>query len=296
MLDTLHISPTALDEIRNQFLRELRVSLQLPIRVWGMDANGKPFAVSAETMEISALGARLRGVTPVKNGEVIGIQYEDQKARFRVVWLGDATTQSSGEIGVRSLDESKCIWSNALQSPPSAKAQAAAAVPLAEQKSLTPNRRRYVRYPCNAEVELRSGTAAMSTRFRLSDISLGGCYVETMSTLPLDTPVFLTLRTPQAVIDIRSNVRTSHPSMGMGIGFTDIAPEQWKLLADYVAQLSGKPPEAPSGPANGAGATPAANSQANVEALLRLLEKKGLCTREEFLRELGNGSRSTSTT
>jgi hypothetical protein len=287
VLDTLHISPTALDEIRNQFLRELRVSLQLPVRVWGMDVNGKPFAVAAETMEISALGARLRGVAAVKNGEVIGIQYEDQKARFRVVWLGDTTTKTSGEIGVRSLDESKCIWSNALQSPPSPKAQAAAAVPLAEQKSLTPNRRRYVRYPCNAEVELRSGSAALATRFRLSDISLGGCYAETMSPLPLETPVFLALRTPENRIEIQGSVRTSHPSMGMGIGFTDIAPAQWKLLADYVAQLSGTPSEAPPGALPVP--TPPPETEAKLEAFLRLLERKGLFTREEFLRELRNG-------
>jgi len=44
-------------------LRELRVPMQLEVRVWGMDVGGKPFFQSARTVEVSAKGARLAGIT-----------------------------------------------------------------------------------------------------------------------------------------------------------------------------------------------------------------------------------------
>jgi len=282
------ISQAAFDEIRNKYLREMRVSMQLAVRVWGMDVNNKPFTTMAETIEISPLGARLKGVNPVKSGEVIGIQYEDQKARFRVVWLGDPATNSAGEIGVHSLDESKCIWSTALQNQPSIKEQAAAAMPGAEHNALTQNRRRYARYPCSADLELRSGNALVTSRLRITDISLGGCYAETLSPLPVDTLLTITLRSPSGPIHLKGVVCTSHQSMGMGIGFTDVDPEEWKLLVNYVAQLSGKPLDPPPPPDPiGQPAPPAVRR--DVEVLLRLLEKKGLLTREEFLNALING-------
>ena len=73
-------------------LRELRVHLQLDVRVWGIDALGKPFSQTARTIEISALGARLTGIERVQKGDIIGLQYADAKARFRVVWSGEPGT------------------------------------------------------------------------------------------------------------------------------------------------------------------------------------------------------------
>src|SRR5437868_15531928 len=102
-------------------LRELRIGLRLPVRVWGMDLNEKPFTANAETVEISALGARLTGIASVKEGEVIGIQYEGNKARFRVVWVGEPGSERAGQIGVTCLDNSKCIWSKALEAQPTLK-------------------------------------------------------------------------------------------------------------------------------------------------------------------------------
>jgi len=56
-------------------LRELRVHLQLPVHIWGVDCFGKAFSRVAHTVEISALGARLADTGCVQQGDVIGIQY-----------------------------------------------------------------------------------------------------------------------------------------------------------------------------------------------------------------------------
>src|SRR5262252_7012224 len=91
---------------------ELRVRLQLRVKLWGMGADGKPFSANAETVEVSGLGARLRGVPRVKEGEVVGIQYRDQRGRFRVIWTSGPGEEE--QIGVQSLEGTKCIWAAAL--------------------------------------------------------------------------------------------------------------------------------------------------------------------------------------
>src|SRR5437868_14339401 len=88
---------------------ELRLQIQLKVRVWGMDSGGRPFATQAETIEISGLGARLKGVRGVKEGDIIGIQYTEQKARFTVIWSGRPGSLQDGEIGVRTVEGNKCI-------------------------------------------------------------------------------------------------------------------------------------------------------------------------------------------
>src|SRR4051812_33553280 len=96
-------------------LRELRVNLQLDVRIWGIDNAGKPFSQNARTVEISALGAPLMGVQRVQEGDVIGIQYRQAKARFRIVWIGKQGSEQPGSIGVECVEPGKCIWTEVLE-------------------------------------------------------------------------------------------------------------------------------------------------------------------------------------
>lgn len=97
-------------------LREVRVRIQLEVRVWGMGSDGKPFSQTARTIDISGNGARLEGVACLTQvGEIIGVQNGNEKARFRVVWVGDKGTTEQGQIAITSVDTGKCIWGRALQ-------------------------------------------------------------------------------------------------------------------------------------------------------------------------------------
>ena len=70
---------------------ELRVDTDLPVRVFGMDANGKPLNQHVRARNISSNGALVSGIEqPLKVGDIIGVQREQKKARFRVVWVVDA--------------------------------------------------------------------------------------------------------------------------------------------------------------------------------------------------------------
>src|SRR5437588_8811471 len=81
--------------------RQPRVSALLPVRIWGIDANGLPFMQLATAMNISENGALLEGVRcPLRPGEVVDVQYNRMKAEFVVVWAGRPGTHHEGEIGL----------------------------------------------------------------------------------------------------------------------------------------------------------------------------------------------------
>jgi hypothetical protein len=271
-----------------EHLTEVRVKLQLPVRVWGMDTNGKPFSVSAETIDISGLGARLRGVPNLQDGDIVGIQYANQKARCRVVWIGQPGTPRAEEIGVESLEGSACIWAAALEQHEIETANRGTAGPnplaAASTSSGAAERRRYPRYQCRGDVEVRTASTRTATRVTLTDISLGGCYAETLSPLPVNTPVDLALRVAGIRISIKGVVRTSHSAMGMGIGFLPGDPEQRLQLAHMVNEVDS--PAIAAEPQLSVPAPPPVSLEAGVDVLVRLLEKRGLISREEFLAEL----------
>ena len=89
---------------------ENRVVVKLSIRIWGMDQHGKPFSQTAYTIDVTRLGARISGIDCIgKKGEVIGIQCGRDKARFKVMWIGQPGIEP-GQIGVCCIEPEKYIW------------------------------------------------------------------------------------------------------------------------------------------------------------------------------------------
>jgi hypothetical protein len=84
----------------------------LPVRIWGMDKQDKPFNQLGWTLDVSYTGARLVGFAKALKGpgEIIGIQNGNQKARFRVAWIGGEGTAREGQIAVRALETETNIW------------------------------------------------------------------------------------------------------------------------------------------------------------------------------------------
>jgi hypothetical protein len=91
--------------------REQRISVELPVKIWGMDANSRPFTQPASLRTISGRGATLQGVNAqLKPGCVLDLQYEGTKAQFRVVWMGKPGTEMQGEVGVENLTTDTQLW------------------------------------------------------------------------------------------------------------------------------------------------------------------------------------------
>ena len=105
------------------------------------------------------------------------------------------------------------------------------------------DRRRFPRYPCTAKAEiLQSGKRwGWGT---VSDISRGGCYIETMHPLPIGTEAQIRLTIAGIFLDISANVVSSDPTFGMGMDFTVVPAEQWNKLPqviEIVADLNHSP-------------------------------------------------------
>ncbi|MBZ5574221.1 MAG: PilZ domain-containing protein [Acidobacteriia bacterium] len=91
--------------------RKRRVSAQLPVRVWGMDAKAQPFTQTAMVNNISRNGARVEGMLRMlKPGEFIHLQFGEDQAQYRVVWAGKVGTAREGEIGLEGLASEAPIW------------------------------------------------------------------------------------------------------------------------------------------------------------------------------------------
>lgn len=76
-----------------------RIAVQLPVQVWGMDAFGRPFIDSATVCNVSTTGLELHGIRRrIRAGELLDIRMGEEKAEFRVVWVG-----AMGELGMQSV-------------------------------------------------------------------------------------------------------------------------------------------------------------------------------------------------
>src|SRR5574337_2179481 len=90
---------------------EPRVSVDLPVRVWGMTAEGRPFTQQARAQNISSEGALISGVeNELKVGDVVGVQCGEKKARCTVIWVMNTGLISKNQVGIKLLAEQECPW------------------------------------------------------------------------------------------------------------------------------------------------------------------------------------------
>jgi len=73
---------------------------------------------------------------------------------------------------------------------------------------------------------------------RLTDLSLGGCYLQTASPLPLRTAVTLSMRTRDSELQVEGLVRVMHPDVGMGVEFSRHAPDQKERVEKFIHALA----------------------------------------------------------
>jgi CheY-like chemotaxis protein len=129
---------------------------------------------------------------------------------------------------------------------------------------------------------------------KLTDLSLGGCYVQTESPFPESSAVDLCLRAAGMEIHAEGLVRVMHPGHGMGIEFPARTEEQRKSVGEFIEFLTAQPgatPQLETSPrslvANLVDLNQTANAGNDAEdALLELLRTGKSLDEEEFLAEL----------
>lgn len=76
---------------------------------------------------------------------------------------------------------------------------------------------------------------------KLTDLSLGGCYVETDSPFPEQALVDLCLRAEDIEVHTEGMVRVTHPGRGMGLEFPSRTPEQRAEVGNLISLLRSFP-------------------------------------------------------
>lgn len=97
-------------------------------------------------------------------------------------------------------------------------------------------RRRHPRCKVAAQLELHPPGAAVPIRTATSEMSIGGCYVETMFTFAVGTTLAMTLWLDGEKVATTGRVATCFPQVGNGIEFADLGDENRKRLERFLAE------------------------------------------------------------
>jgi len=135
---------------------------------------------------------------------------------------------------------------------------------------------------------------------RLTDLSLGGCYVETDAPFPEHSLIDLCLKADELEVHTEGMVRVVHPAQGMGIEFPSRTLEQRAQVGNLIGFLRGSPEAAlelvvspralVADPEQFVAASePSSGGEGNEELedpLLELLRRGDSMQQEDFLAEL----------
>ena len=75
-------------------------------------------------------------------------------------------------------------------------------------------------------------------RCQLTDLSLGGCYLEISSPFPASSRVALSMRAGGVEVRAQGVVRIMHPDKGMGVEFTQATPEHRAAVEKFLGVLT----------------------------------------------------------
>ena len=173
---------------------------------------------------------------------------------------------------------------------------------------------RFLDLPAATREQLKSWLKANSpdageddppARCKLTDLSLGGCYLETPSPFPMRARVELSMRVGELQLHATGLVRVMHPDVGMGVAFIQRTPEQRQEVEKFIHTLmesNGAIPELLVEPEGLESISPAAveemaeglKAESNEDPLLELFEHKADLPTAEFLNELRKQRRSES--
>jgi CheY-like chemotaxis protein len=127
---------------------------------------------------------------------------------------------------------------------------------------------------------------------KLTDLSLGGCYVETQSPFPERAGITLCLRAAEMEVEAEGLVRVMHPAYGMGIEFASATAQQRAQVASFIQFLTSQPGTMPellitarslTAEDSVSESSPAPEME---DPLLELLRHHESLSQEEFLQEL----------
>ena len=197
--------------------RSTRLPLEVPIRVTSLDAS-RPLSEDCSTTLVNAHGCGLIAKQEIPRG--MRVRVEIVSARRYTIAVVSEMVPLGGEpetwlIGLE-LDVPGNFWGIEY-------APADWKIDQVPAKS-------------SAVAEKTEPTKKAAARWRVTDISTGACYLETVEPFEAGTPVLLSIRTANAECLLDGIVRISHPQAGMGVEFTH--SDQKERIAELIQRLT----------------------------------------------------------
>jgi hypothetical protein len=209
--------------------REPRKDIRVPVRIFGTDAQGKPFNENVFTVNVSRSGAMVIEIkSQLKVGEIIGIVYGQTKSRYQVRWVSPPDGPSANLAGLESVKTEDVIWDFPLPEPGSDDTVRARAI---NERRQNPRRR------CSLSVELHPATQENRIWGRVADISLGGCFVEMSSPLKEGTKLRLALWIQEKKVWALGKVAGVRLGSGVGVEFLEMKDEDREQHKRYIDTL-----------------------------------------------------------
>lgn len=121
---------------------------------------------------------------------------------------------------------------------------------------------------------------------KLTDLSLGGCYMELPVPFPLHARVILSMRAAGVQLQIEGLVRVAHPDIGMGVEFTRKTNDQRQQVETFLQTLMSSGEASPELLVEPDGMEPVDNQVANQpssdDPMLELFRTKATLPAPEF--------------
>lgn len=191
------------------------------VRIWGFAADGKTFTQKASFRSLSRKGAWIEGVARmIQPGEIIGLQYEANKARVRVSYV-DSRQEHNVVLAVDLVGGHPCPWERL--------------VDLSRADLAPANRRQYPRQKLALPVELRT-REGVPVRVTATDACGNGCYLQTMATVCVGTQFAASFSIGDRRIVCECTVRTCDPGLGMGVEFTGLDSNPRRDLQTWLEE------------------------------------------------------------
>jgi len=127
-------------------------------------------------------------------------------------------------------------------------------------------------------VELSSG-ARFSTR--TTDLSPGGCFVDTLTPFPVGSQVRVTIYRGKSHFETHGSVVYSQQGLGMGIAFGELEPRHRASLESWISELTGGRIVIPESKQPAQKPKETATDRAALVRLVQLLISKGVLTEAE---------------
>lgn len=116
---------------------------------------------------------------------------------------------------------------------PESRIQAPAAAPGVSED----DRRAQARRACRLGVNVYRPEGSVLQHCTLTDVSAGGCYIETTVPLMVGTRLVIEIRTDECKLRVQGKVRSMHRGYGMGVEFRVKTPEEKEQVKQLLACL-----------------------------------------------------------